>query len=580
MARVSIFLIVVVLIAGMAGCTAPAQYSLTVSASEGGEITAPSQATSSYEEGTVVPLVALPHTGYRFVNWTGDVDTVADVNAATTTITMSGDYSIEANFEETPPITFAIAGPMTEFQGKHQWWGAELARDEINGGLGVNVGGVYHQVELVQVDTEETPGIPDEGIIALQAVIDNVDFVLGSFRAECVVGYREVAMEAQKVFMNCGAAAGFLQFSVVTNYDKYKYWFKSTPYNDVFLVTSLCKMTTAVGQVLRATLGEYGDDVSPDYRVGEDGKLRVAILMEDALWCRGMVTAAQHLLPLLGYTVTGTTLVSPIATDITTDLNAIKALNPHVIFTAFSDSVGDLYSVQKADLRIPAMTIGVNVVGQMTGHWANTEGKCNGEIILDTWAEGLQYTTKSTAFFNAFMAKTGEYPLYTAGTYDAIYSLKEAIEAVSATHGWNSIRDVIDPDNIDALIQYLEASSYTGGAPTIAYYPMSAIELGSGVYALSEAQARALYPSLATYNQTDWLCTASGGPHIAHDIIYGPGHATGIGSQWQDGHKVGVWPIDFGRDSDAALTDQYGCWNFEYPGTVDVMIPIEGFLEQ
>ena len=108
---------------------------------------------------------------------------------------------------------------------------------------------------------------------------------------------------------------------------------------------------------------------------------------------------------------------------------------------------------------------------------------------------------------------------------------------------------------------------------------MPDIDLGGGVYALSEAQVRSLYPDLATYDQNQWLCAASTGPHIAHDIVYGPGYATGIGCQWQDGHKVGVWPMDLGRDYDAALTDQYGNWNFEYQGTKPVLIPIEGFLK-
>jgi len=35
---------------------------------------------------------------YEFVNWTGDVDTVADANAASTNITMNDNYSITANF--------------------------------------------------------------------------------------------------------------------------------------------------------------------------------------------------------------------------------------------------------------------------------------------------------------------------------------------------------------------------------------------------------------------------------------------------------------------------------------------------
>jgi hypothetical protein len=47
----------------------------------------------------VVSLAAAPDYGYYyFDNWTGDVGTVADVNAASTSITMNGDYSITANF--------------------------------------------------------------------------------------------------------------------------------------------------------------------------------------------------------------------------------------------------------------------------------------------------------------------------------------------------------------------------------------------------------------------------------------------------------------------------------------------------
>jgi len=74
------------------------EYSLTISGTDGGEITSPGEGTSSYDEGTAVPLVALPHSGYRFVSWTGDVETIADVNSASTTITMDGDYSVAANF--------------------------------------------------------------------------------------------------------------------------------------------------------------------------------------------------------------------------------------------------------------------------------------------------------------------------------------------------------------------------------------------------------------------------------------------------------------------------------------------------
>jgi len=77
------------------------KYNLTISSTEGGSVTTPGQGTESftYEEGEVVNLVGEPEEGYRFVNWTGDVDTIADVNAAITTITMNADCAIVACFE-------------------------------------------------------------------------------------------------------------------------------------------------------------------------------------------------------------------------------------------------------------------------------------------------------------------------------------------------------------------------------------------------------------------------------------------------------------------------------------------------
>jgi len=77
-----------------------AVYELAISSTEGGSVTAPGEGSSAYNQGTVVNLVAEAEEGYRFENWTGDVDTIADINAATTTITVNGDYSITANFEE------------------------------------------------------------------------------------------------------------------------------------------------------------------------------------------------------------------------------------------------------------------------------------------------------------------------------------------------------------------------------------------------------------------------------------------------------------------------------------------------
>ena len=81
---------------------------ITISSTVGGSVTTPGEGPRTYNEGTAVDLVATPDAGYQFVEWTGDVSTIADVNVAATTITMHGDYSITANFEEIPPIQYDL----------------------------------------------------------------------------------------------------------------------------------------------------------------------------------------------------------------------------------------------------------------------------------------------------------------------------------------------------------------------------------------------------------------------------------------------------------------------------------------
>jgi len=112
--RLSIFLITVALVVGMAGCDggcgalSTLQYALSIFSTLGGRTTPGGEVTFTYNEGTVVDIVATPDADYQFVEWTGDVDTVADVYADETTIIMNDDYSITANFEQIPPEQFTL----------------------------------------------------------------------------------------------------------------------------------------------------------------------------------------------------------------------------------------------------------------------------------------------------------------------------------------------------------------------------------------------------------------------------------------------------------------------------------------
>ena len=77
-------------------------YTLEISSTGGGSVVVPGEGTFTYEPGTVVDLIAITNTFYNFAQWTGDVDTITDVNSAATNITMNDDYSITADFSFGP----------------------------------------------------------------------------------------------------------------------------------------------------------------------------------------------------------------------------------------------------------------------------------------------------------------------------------------------------------------------------------------------------------------------------------------------------------------------------------------------
>jgi alpha-tubulin suppressor-like RCC1 family protein len=107
--------VVLALSVGLIGCKSEylpetTEYNLAISSTEGGSVTTPREEVLTYGTGTVIKLMATPDPGYQFVNWTGDVDTIADVYDAATNITTNGDYSITANFVLYLPVSAAGYG--------------------------------------------------------------------------------------------------------------------------------------------------------------------------------------------------------------------------------------------------------------------------------------------------------------------------------------------------------------------------------------------------------------------------------------------------------------------------------------
>jgi branched-chain amino acid transport system substrate-binding protein len=369
-------------------------------------------------------------------------------------------------------IKIAILGPMAFVQGENHWAGAEMARDTINKAGGINVGGKKMQIELVRADTNEMASVPDS-TNAVERVItrDKVDVLIGGFRSEAVLAMQEVAMDYKKIFLGAGAAHSKLGANVEQNYERYKYWFRVTPVKDVDLVRTTFAVLASVAGQMRTQLGKP----SP----------KVAILAEKAVWVEGIVAASQKNLPAMKMEVVGVWQPSAVATDVTAELSAIERAGADIVFTLLSGPVGIVVGRQMGERNMKSIAFGINVEAQKDAFWQAAAGKANYVSTLDTYAK-VQMTPKTMDFVNAFEKRFGKSPTYNAGTHDAIYLLKEAIEQAGTT-------------NADKLVAALEKISFVGAAGVVEF-------------------------------------------DKRHDPVWGPGKSTGIAVQWQDGKKVPFWP--------------------------------------
>jgi branched-chain amino acid transport system substrate-binding protein len=373
---------------------------------------------------------------------------------------------------EAKQIKVGVIGPMQYQMGEHHWMGATLAADEINKAGGIKVGEDYYKIKLVKVDSNELVSPPDAASAAERAItVDKVDFLMGTIRSEGALAVQEVAMDYQKIMMVCGSSETKLSDKVAEDYDRYKYWFRVTPFNNTFL-----------GQMNFLLVGAVAKSVIAQLHTAP----KLAVLAEKASWTEAIVAAAQAYLPPQGIQVVGVWQPSDKATDVTAELQAIKDSGANMIMTALSGTVGVTYGKQWEELEIPAASVGINVMAQADSFLAATGGLGNYEMTLNVYARDVELTEKTAAFMDAFIEEMGETPTYNAGTYDAMYILKEAIERAGSLEQ-------------DDIVVELEETDYIGTG---------------GRFVFSDK----------------------------HDVTWGPGYVTGVGVQWQDGELKGVWP--------------------------------------
>ena len=533
-----------------------------------------------------------------------------------------GAWSPYVSLKTPGKLTIGVTGAMGYDQGLHALYGAQLAAVDV-GSFAVGNQTLTVQIQSIETNEVLNPGGAG-GTAAVSAAISSCDFMVGGFRTEGVIVYREPIMSANMTFINCGAATEILQNAVLTNYPRYKYFFKGTPMNEYQLGESQSKLLNMIVPLARTVSG------CSTYLP------KIALLAEDAEWTRTSRDWAQWKFAAKGYNVSATPwLVSPTAVNIGTTLGLIAATNPDIVYCIFSGPVGITYGNTVGDYMPSVLSVGINVEAQRqefpgaAKYAGPTTGvNSSGMVFLDGWALGVNMTANTAKFIADFMAAhSGKWPIYTAATYDACRTLVEALQNKGIVEG-----STVKFDQRE-IVAFMEGSVRTGTASTSGVYPMwDGVTLGnwsrgygypiySNLPALNETQVLALYPWLTSakfnsgppgYTTFNWSYSPNDftmPPYTPHDLIYGlrgadqSTWATGIASQWQgvtgNLSKVGVWPKNYiaalglpafnmtswlgylaGAPNPVVIFtaqyvevwDRYGWWNWEYPGTGSINI--------
>ena len=438
------------------------------------------------------------------------------------------------------PIKVIIAGPMAYAQGQDMMNGAELAATEIGT---FSTGGNDYEFELIECDTNEISDSAAAGAKLEAKLLANTDckIVAGGFRTEGVNTEIPVILDQTALFMIVGAATPDLLAYVPYYeadpgvYGDQKYIFRASPFNASFLVNNILMMMQVVSANIRSAMGW------PAWN-GTNQAVRIGIFAESLEWAAPLVDGFQVYISIFGalfgweqglVTTCSDTAGSSIVVP---KLNALAADKCHVILTIVSGPVGTIFSSKKGELEIPALAVGINVLGQEDTFWEDTEGYCESDILMGSWAPGVAQTGNTLAFLAAFEAAYGKFPSYTAATYDVIYNLKAAI----VSEGWDETDDPSIQASVDALIPYFEDlnNKITGTSGVNAFYPKW--DMSTTGYS---AAAAAVLPALNT-TQLDALYGAPGyipspsknytmPSFTTHDLVYGTEWVTGIFVQWR-----------------------------------------------
>jgi branched-chain amino acid transport system substrate-binding protein len=383
-------------------------------------------------------------------------------------------------------IKIGAMGPADASFGASILNSAELAAEEMNADGGI----AGADVEVITKDTMDQPSTARTGYQEL-TTSDNVHGTVGIFGSEQLLALMPEIASAQTPHLTAGAATPKAPEQVAEDYETNKYWFRVGPVNSVFLGESMV---------------QFAED-----RFEQMGWEKIAVIAEDFEWTTPITDGIKsELEDRVGIEVTEVRRVASGTQDFTPIYDQLEAADVDGAYTALAH-IGVNALVQWAKQQRPFGFGGIHVPTQLPSFYDATEGAAIATFSQTTATPTSEVTEKTIPYAEAYNESFDKYPVYSGySAYDAMYMLKEAIEASESVNGAD-------------IVSELESMSYTGTGGQIEFYGQDG--------------------------------------EFPHDVKFGPDLSQGVYFQWQadsegNGVQETIWP-------DSLTTSEYvpAPWN-------------------
>lgn len=353
--------------------------------------------------------------------------------------------------QDSKPILIGVPTAIQLQIGRDTQTGVQMAIDEINaqGGL------LGRKLQMVVADETENP---EQGIAAIKKLTadDKVNVLIGGYTSGVTLAQLPHTARSKTIYIGIGAASPAITAKVKSDYDNYKYIFRSFPVH--------------AGHQARGLV----DFISGKLK-GEMGITKIAVVGENAKWVQDLVPILKKGATEAGAEVLLSEFFDTSTSDFSPLLAKVKNSGAQYLIIILSHASSDIFVKQWHDAEAPFPIGGIDVKGQDQNFFSRVGGKAISETV-GNFTVRADITPKTVKFWDAFVKKAGTAPVYTGvGGYDAVYIYADAVKRA------NSI-------DTDAVIKELEKTSYVGVAGKIEFDENHDVKAGPGFVNLLFAQ--------------------------------------------------------------------------------------------